>query len=85
MSNVQNEGSIYKFLICYGIIDELDYACKAVYANDEAVIDNTSSKETNELHKVSFISNDDVQVAQEEDDVSSRVLPCQLPPKELNP
>ncbi|GJW21565.1 reverse transcriptase domain-containing protein [Tanacetum coccineum] len=59
--------------------------CKVVYANDEAAIDNTSSKETNKLHKVSFISNNDIQVAQEEDDVPSRVLPCQLPPKGLNP
>ncbi|GKA62111.1 putative reverse transcriptase domain-containing protein [Tanacetum coccineum] len=59
--------------------------CKAVYANDEARIDNTSSNETKELYRVSFIANDDVQVAQKEDDVPSKVLPCQLPPKELNP
>ncbi|GJS56503.1 hypothetical protein Tco_0629865 [Tanacetum coccineum] len=58
--------------------------CKAVYANDEVAIDNTSSKETNELHKVSFISNVDILMTQEEDDVPSRVLPCQLPPKDVN-
>ncbi|GKC18395.1 reverse transcriptase domain-containing protein [Tanacetum coccineum] len=52
------------------------------YANDEALIDNTSSSETNE---VSLIANNKAQVAQEEDDVLTRVLPCQLPPKELNP
>ncbi|GJR43302.1 reverse transcriptase domain-containing protein [Tanacetum coccineum] len=45
--------------------------CKAVYANDEAAIDNTSSKETNKLHKVSFISNDDVQL-----NLGSFTLPC---------
>ncbi|GJZ69715.1 hypothetical protein Tco_0633265, partial [Tanacetum coccineum] len=55
---------------------------KAVYANDEALIDNTSSNETNE---VSFISNNKAQEAQEEDDFTTKVLPCQLPPKELNP
>ncbi|GJX67339.1 reverse transcriptase domain-containing protein [Tanacetum coccineum] len=54
--------------------------CKAVYANDKAPIDNTSSN-----NEVSFIANDNVQVAQEEDDVLTRILPCQLPPKELNP
>ncbi|GJV05166.1 hypothetical protein Tco_1338735 [Tanacetum coccineum] len=55
--------------------------CKAVYANDEAPIDNTSSDETNE---VSFIVNNEERVAQEEDDVLTKVLSCQLPPKELN-
>nr|GEY39857.1 hypothetical protein [Tanacetum cinerariifolium] len=55
---------------------------KAVYANDEALIDNTSSNETN---KVSFIANNKAQEAQEEDDVPTKVLPSQLPPKELNP
>ncbi|GJV76665.1 hypothetical protein Tco_1508249 [Tanacetum coccineum] len=58
--------------------------CKAVYANEKAPIDNTYSNETNELHEVSFIANDDIQVAQEEDDVPLRVFPCQIPPKELN-
>ncbi|GJT23110.1 hypothetical protein Tco_0893047 [Tanacetum coccineum] len=37
--------------------------CKAIYANDEAPIDNTSSNGTNELHGVSFISDADEQVA----------------------
>ncbi|GJV03442.1 hypothetical protein Tco_1337011 [Tanacetum coccineum] len=50
--------------------------CKAVYKEP---INNTSSNETNQ---VSFIANDDTQ---EEDKVPTRVLPCQLPPKELNP
>ncbi|GKA02669.1 putative ribonuclease H-like domain-containing protein [Tanacetum coccineum] len=56
--------------------------CKAVYANDEATIVNTSSNETNE---VSFIANNEAHVAQKEDDVPKKVLSCQLPPKELNP
>nr|GEW99814.1 hypothetical protein [Tanacetum cinerariifolium] len=51
--------------------------CKAIYANDEAPIDNTSSKGTYELHA-------DERMAQEEEDVPSRVMPCQLPSKELN-
>ncbi|GJU06151.1 phospholipase-like protein [Tanacetum coccineum] len=51
--------------------------CKAVYANNEAPIDNTSSNETNE---VSFIANNKAQVVQE-----TKVLSCQLLPKELNP
>ncbi|GKC86124.1 hypothetical protein Tco_1141841 [Tanacetum coccineum] len=38
--------------------------CKAVYVNDEAPIDNTPFNETN---KVSFIANNEAQVAQEED------------------
>nr|GEX86426.1 hypothetical protein [Tanacetum cinerariifolium] len=56
--------------------DSMVDQCKAVYANDEVAINNTSSKETNELHKVSFISNDDINMAHEENDVPSRVLPC---------
>ncbi|GJQ92710.1 cytochrome P450 704C1-like protein [Tanacetum coccineum] len=39
--------------------------CKAVYANDEAPIDGTSSNGTNELYGVTFISNADKQVARE--------------------
>ncbi|GJU55497.1 reverse transcriptase domain-containing protein [Tanacetum coccineum] len=56
-----------------------DGQCKAVYTNNEAPLDST----TNEPHEVSFISNDGIQVDQEEG-MPSRVLPCQLPPKELN-
>ncbi|GKD49546.1 hypothetical protein Tco_1278522, partial [Tanacetum coccineum] len=51
--------------------------CKAVY--DDAPINNTSSNETNEIHEVSFID------VQEGDDLPSEGLPCQLPPKEINP
>ncbi|GJV51340.1 hypothetical protein Tco_1447081 [Tanacetum coccineum] len=54
--------------------------CKAVYANKEAPLDNTINKP----HEVSFVSDNSIQEAQEEG-VSSRVLPCQLPCKELNP
>ncbi|GJW36584.1 hypothetical protein Tco_0059504 [Tanacetum coccineum] len=56
--------------------------CKTVHANDEAPIDNTSSNETT---KVYFIMDNEAQVAHEEDDVPTKVLPCQLPLKELNP
>ncbi|GJT64131.1 putative ribonuclease H-like domain-containing protein [Tanacetum coccineum] len=57
--------------------------CKAVFAKDDAPIDDTSSNETNKHHGVSFIV-DHVQVAHKEDVVPSGVMPCQLPPKELN-
>ncbi|GJY82100.1 reverse transcriptase domain-containing protein [Tanacetum coccineum] len=58
--------------------------CKAVFANEDAPIDETASNEINELHRVYFIVDDDIQVAKEEDYIPSGVLPCQLPPKELN-
>ncbi|GKD93326.1 RNA-directed DNA polymerase, eukaryota, reverse transcriptase zinc-binding domain protein [Tanacetum coccineum] len=51
--------------------------CKAVY--DDAPINNASSNETNEIHGVSFINE------QEDDDLLSEGLPCQLLPKEINP
>ncbi|GKA78785.1 reverse transcriptase domain-containing protein [Tanacetum coccineum] len=47
--------------------------CKAVYANDEAPINNTSSNGTNKLYGVSFISNIDERVAQEEEDLGASV------------
>ncbi|GJS87605.1 RNA-directed DNA polymerase, eukaryota, reverse transcriptase zinc-binding domain protein [Tanacetum coccineum] len=52
--------------------------CKAIIANDEAPRDETSSNGTNELHKVSFIFNDNVQVSKETDEG-----PSQLHPEEL--
>ncbi|GJS64366.1 RNA-directed DNA polymerase, eukaryota, reverse transcriptase zinc-binding domain protein [Tanacetum coccineum] len=52
--------------------------CKAIIANDEAPRDETSSNGTNELHKVSFISDDNVQVSKETDEG-----PSQLHPEEL--
>ncbi|GKC10265.1 hypothetical protein Tco_1001875, partial [Tanacetum coccineum] len=54
--------------------------CKVVYANKEALLDNT----INEPYEVSFVFYNSIQVAQGEG-VPSRVLSCQLPPKELNP
>ncbi|GKD57587.1 putative reverse transcriptase domain-containing protein [Tanacetum coccineum] len=51
---------------------------KAVFANKDAPIGETSSNETNELHRVSFIADDDIHVAKEEDNVPSRVLPSRL-------
>ncbi|GJW43852.1 putative reverse transcriptase domain-containing protein [Tanacetum coccineum] len=50
------------------------------FANKEGPLDNT----INEPHEVSFVSNNNIHAAQVEG-VSSRVLPFQLPPKELNP
>ncbi|GKF26484.1 reverse transcriptase domain-containing protein, partial [Tanacetum coccineum] len=50
--------------------------CKAVY--DNAPINNASSNETNEIHRVSFIG------VQDDDGLPSEGLPCQLPPKEIN-
>ncbi|GJT19066.1 hypothetical protein Tco_0877772 [Tanacetum coccineum] len=41
-----------------------------------------SSNKTNEVHEMSFVEEDDIQ--NEENDISV-ALPCQLPPKELNP
>ncbi|GJS51815.1 zinc knuckle CX2CX4HX4C containing protein [Tanacetum coccineum] len=49
---------------------------------DDAPFNDASSNETNKIHEVSFI---DVQVAQEDDDLPSKGLPCQLLPKEVNP
>ncbi|GJY63983.1 hypothetical protein Tco_0465443 [Tanacetum coccineum] len=57
--------------------------CKVVFANKDSQIDETSSNRTNETQRVSFVTDDDIQVAEEKDDVPSGVLPCQLPPKEL--
>ncbi|GJX27642.1 reverse transcriptase domain-containing protein [Tanacetum coccineum] len=45
--------------------------CMAVYVDKEAPLNNTINKS----HEVSFV---------QEEGVSSKVLPCQLPPKELN-
>ncbi|GJZ50404.1 hypothetical protein Tco_0604594 [Tanacetum coccineum] len=59
--------------------------CKAIFANNEEQRDETSSDGTNELHGVSFISDDNVQVSRKTDKGPSEVLPCQLPPKELSP
>ncbi|GJU07327.1 hypothetical protein Tco_1123757 [Tanacetum coccineum] len=58
---------------------------KAISADNDAQSVGACSNETNELHEVTFISDYDVQVSMKENEGSSRVLPCQLPPKELNP
>ncbi|GJZ51871.1 hypothetical protein Tco_0606386 [Tanacetum coccineum] len=52
---------------------------KAVYANEKTPLDNKQHE-----HEVSFISNKCTPIVQEKV-VSSKVLPCQLPPKEMNP
>ncbi|GJW75030.1 reverse transcriptase domain-containing protein [Tanacetum coccineum] len=59
--------------------------CKAIFADNGAQNDEICSNETKELHIVSFISGCDVKVSKRENEGSSGVLPCQLPPKELNP
>nr|GEW30595.1 hypothetical protein [Tanacetum cinerariifolium] len=58
--------------------------CNAIFANNEAPTDEASSKGTTELQGVTFISNDNVQVPKEMEEGQQGVLPCQLPPKELN-
>ncbi|GKA65813.1 RNA-directed DNA polymerase, eukaryota, reverse transcriptase zinc-binding domain protein [Tanacetum coccineum] len=59
--------------------------CKEIFANNEAPTDEASSKGTTELQGVSFISDDNMQVPKEIEERTPGVLPCQLPPKELNP
>ncbi|GJY83388.1 phospholipase-like protein [Tanacetum coccineum] len=59
------------------ILKSLVGECKSVYTNKSTQIE-TSSGRTNEVQGVSFVVDD------EEGDTSG-ALPCQLPPKELNP
>ncbi|GKA07575.1 reverse transcriptase domain-containing protein [Tanacetum coccineum] len=51
--------------------------CKAMYAKEKTPINNIQ-------HEISLVSNKCTQIIQE-NDVSSKVLPCQLPSKEINP
>ncbi|GKB37605.1 reverse transcriptase domain-containing protein [Tanacetum coccineum] len=51
--------------------------CKAVYADEKTSLDNGR-------HEISIASNKCTQIVQT-NDVSPKLLPCQLPPKELNP
>ncbi|GJY56113.1 reverse transcriptase domain-containing protein [Tanacetum coccineum] len=51
--------------------------CKAVYK--DAPINKASTNKTNEIHGVSFFDEE------EDDNLVSEGLPCQLPPKEMNP
>ncbi|GKA30510.1 hypothetical protein Tco_0716815 [Tanacetum coccineum] len=59
--------------------------CKAIFANNEASIDEASSKKTNKFEGISFIPDDNEQVPKEMEERAQGVLPCQLPPKELKP
>ncbi|GJT20797.1 hypothetical protein Tco_0890734, partial [Tanacetum coccineum] len=59
------------------ILKSLVGECKSVYTNKSTQIE-TSSRGTNEVQGMSFVADD------EEGDTSG-ALPCQLPPKELNP
>ncbi|GJV09926.1 phospholipase-like protein [Tanacetum coccineum] len=63
------------------ILKSLFDECKAVYTNKCDQIETYSSK-TNEVQGVSFVQEDDIH---NEEGGISRTLPCQLPPKELNP
>ncbi|GKC09090.1 hypothetical protein Tco_1000700 [Tanacetum coccineum] len=56
---------------------EKSWKCKAVY--DDALINKASSNKANKIHRVSFIDK------KEYDNLPSEGLPCQLPPKEINP
>ncbi|GKD84072.1 MAK10-like protein [Tanacetum coccineum] len=58
--------------------------CKAIFADNKAPGDETSSNGTNELYEVSFISDDNVMVSKKMNEGQSGVLPCQLPLKELS-
>ncbi|GJZ64007.1 reverse transcriptase domain-containing protein [Tanacetum coccineum] len=51
--------------------------CKAVYADEKTSLNN-------ERHEISIASNKCTQIVQT-NDVSPKILPCQRPPKELNP
>nr|GEY80932.1 MAK10-like protein [Tanacetum cinerariifolium] len=59
--------------------------CKAVFTDNEAQRDELYSNGTTKLHRVSFISDNDVQVPKKMDEGPSGVLPCQLTLKELSP
>ncbi|GJW27505.1 hypothetical protein Tco_0044380, partial [Tanacetum coccineum] len=52
---------------------------KSQVVYDDAPINKASSNKANEIHGVSFIDK------QEDDNLLSEGLPCQLPPKEINP
>ncbi|GJR30158.1 hypothetical protein Tco_1106390 [Tanacetum coccineum] len=59
--------------------------CKVIFADDDAQSVETYSNETSKLHKVSSISNCDMQVSKKDNEGPLGVLSFQLPPKELNP
>nr|GEX60740.1 DNA-binding pseudobarrel domain-containing protein [Tanacetum cinerariifolium] len=80
--NIRNQNTALKNLETQ--IEQLtkDFQAKA---NNDAQSVGTCSNDTNKLHGVSFISKCDVQVTEKKNEGSSRVLSCQLPPKELKP
>ncbi|GJT66937.1 DNA-directed DNA polymerase [Tanacetum coccineum] len=55
--------------------------CKAFITDNKAPLKPTFSK----VHGVSFLSDTNLQIVKEEDVEQTKVLSCQLPPKELNP
>ncbi|GJY60083.1 mutator type transposase [Tanacetum coccineum] len=59
--------------------------CKVVNVDHETSNIPISSSKLNNLHGVSFLSDSDSQIAQNNDERTTKVLPCKLPPKEQNP
>ncbi|GKA43996.1 hypothetical protein Tco_0736720, partial [Tanacetum coccineum] len=55
--------------------------CKAFITDNKAPLKPTFSK----VHGVSFLSDTNLQIVEEENVEQTKVLSCQLPPKELNP
>ncbi|GKD58033.1 hypothetical protein Tco_1295542 [Tanacetum coccineum] len=59
--------------------------CKVVNADHETPNIPISSSKLNNLHGVSFLSDSDSQVAQNNEETMTEVLQCELPLKEQNP
>ncbi|GJW62358.1 phospholipase-like protein [Tanacetum coccineum] len=58
--------------------------CKVVNADHKTPNIHISSSKLNNLHGVSFLSDSDSQVAQNNEERTTKVLQCKLPPKEQN-
>ncbi|GKC81214.1 zinc knuckle CX2CX4HX4C containing protein, partial [Tanacetum coccineum] len=58
--------------------------CKVVNADHKTPNIHISSSKLNNLHGVSFLSDSDSQVAQNNEERTTNVLQCKLPPKEQN-
>ncbi|GJZ91735.1 hypothetical protein Tco_0663800 [Tanacetum coccineum] len=58
--------------------------CKVVNADHKTSNIPISSSKLNNLHGVSFLSDSNSQVAQNNEERTTKVLPCKLPPKEQN-
>nr|GEU72158.1 hypothetical protein [Tanacetum cinerariifolium] len=60
----------------YHVLIIAHLSCKAIFANNKAPTDEASSKGTNDLHEVSFISDDNDKVFKETKEGLRGVLPC---------